>query len=132
MNWKLFVGLRYLTRRSKERFISIISVISIFGVIVGVSALIIVISIMTGFDIEIKEKIIGTYSHLILTKEGGIENEKEVMNILNQSEHVVASSPFIERTAFLKYRGGAAGVMVRGLDPEREKYVSNVAQKIET
>ena len=66
MNWKLFVGLRYLTRRRKERFISIISVISTLGVIIGVAALIVVLSIMTGFDVEIKEKIIGTYSHLVV------------------------------------------------------------------
>ena len=132
MNWKIYVGLRYLTRRSKERFISIISVISILGVIVGVSALIVVISIMTGFDIEIKEKIIGTYSHLVLLKEGGIENEKKVMAILNEAEHVVASSPFIEKAAFLKYRDGAAGVIVRGLDEKYEKYVSNVSQYIDS
>jgi len=131
MNWRIYVGLRYLTTRSKERFISIISAISILGVIVGVSALIVVISIMTGFDLEIKEKIIGTYSHLILLKEGGIENEKELMDILDKAEHVTASSPFIERTAFLKYADGAAGVMVRGLDEGREKYVSNVSEYIE-
>ncbi len=132
MNWKIYVGLRYLTRRSKERFISIISVISILGVIVGVSALIVVISIMTGFDIEIKEKIIGTYSHLVLLKEGGIENEKKVMALLNETEHVVASSPFIEKAAFLKYRDRAVGVIVRGLDEKYEKYVSNVSQYIDS
>jgi lipoprotein-releasing system permease protein len=131
MNWKIYVGLRYLTRKSKERFISIISVISILGVIVGVSALIVVLSIMTGFDTEIKEKIIGTYSHMILLNEAGIENEKDVMDTLNKNKHVLASSPFIERTAFLKHEGGAAGVMVRGLDEAREKHVSNVSRYIE-
>lgn len=126
MNWKSFVGLRYLMRRSGERFISIVSVISVLGVIVGVAALIVVISIMTGFDIEIKERIIGTYSHIILLKEGGIGNEKEVMNILESSDHVVASAPFIDEPAFLRYKGGVVGVLLRGLDEEREARVSNV------
>lgn len=126
MNWKLFVGLRYLTRRRKEKFISIISVISILGVIVGVAALIVVISIMTGFDIEIKDKIIGTYSHMVLLKEDGIANEKTVSDMLNKNEHVIASAPFIDEPAFLKYKNGALGILLRGLDEKREPLVSNV------
>ena len=132
MNWKLFLALRYLTKRSKERFISTISIISILGVIVGVAALIIVISIMTGFDIEIKEKIIGTYSHMVLLKEDGITNEEEAMDTLSRNKHVVASSPFIDEPAFLKYKGGAVGVLLRGLDEKREGSVSNVKAYIDT
>ena len=104
MNWKLFVSLRYLTRRKKERFISIISIISVLGVIVGVAALIVVISIMTGFDIEIKEKIIGTYSHIIVLHKNGITNVEEVINTLNKNKHVKQSAPFIDEQAFLKYK----------------------------
>lgn len=132
MNWKIFVGLRYLTRRSKERFISITSVISILGVIVGVAALIVVISIMTGFDIEIKEKIIGTYSHIIVLKEGGIKNPERVANILNKEEHVMATSPFIDGQAFLKYQDDVIGVLLRGLDEKREGSVSNVKEYIDS
>jgi lipoprotein-releasing system permease protein len=131
MGWKIFIGLRYLTRRSKERFISIISVISVLGVIVGVAALVVVISIMTGFDIEIKERIVGTYSHLIVLKEDGIADEKRVMNMLEKNEHIVASAPFIDEPTFLKYPGGVVGVLVRGLDEEREKRVSNVKEYID-
>ncbi len=130
MNWKIFVGLRYLTRRSKERFISIISVISVLGVIVGVAALVVVISIMTGFDIEIREKIIGTYSHIIVLKEGGISNTEEAISTLNEKEHIVASAPFIEEQAFLKYKDNTVGVLLRGLDEKREGAVSNVREYI--
>jgi lipoprotein-releasing system permease protein len=126
MGWKLFVALRYLTKRRKERFISIVSVISILGVIVGVAALIVVISIMTGFDIEIREKIIGTYSHIILLKEGGINNEKEVTDALNKNAHIVATAPFIDEPAFVKHKGGAVGIILRGLDEKREPLVNNV------
>ncbi|OGW75850.1 MAG: hypothetical protein A2Z72_04285 [Omnitrophica bacterium RBG_13_46_9] len=129
MSWKAFVGLRYLTR-SKEKFISIISVISILGVMIGVSALIVVISIMTGFDIEIKERIIGTYSHIILLKKGGIENEEEIINILNKNEHIIASSPFIDEPTFLKCKDGVVGIIVRGLDSKREEFVSNISEYV--
>ena len=132
MDWKLFVGMRYLTRRSKERFISIISVISIMGVIVGVAALIVVISIMTGFDLEIKEKIIGTYSHIIIMKEGGIDNVEEVINTVNGQKEVMASAPFIDAPTFLKYKNGIIGVLVRGLDEKREKYVSNISAYVDS
>jgi len=132
MNWKLFVGLTYLKRRSKERFISTISVISILGVIVGVAALVVVISIMTGFDIEIKEKIIGTYSHIIVLREGGIKNAEKVMDTLNARDHVTASSPFIDEQAFLKHKDVVVGVLLRGLDEERESAVSNVKEYIDS
>ena len=128
MDWKLFVGLRYFTRRSKEKFVSIISIISILGVIVGVAALIVVLSIMTGFDLEIKERIIGTYSHIVLLKENGIKNEEEAIDILSQNEHIVASSPFIDAQALLWHKDGAVGVLLRGLDEKREPLVSNLKE----
>jgi len=81
MNWKLFVGLRYFARRSGERFISIISVISILGVMVGVAALIVVISIMTGFDIEIKDKIIEKIINKIMKKENVSFNDFIIRSI---------------------------------------------------
>jgi len=126
VNWKLFVSLRYLTRRRRERFISIISVISILGVIVGVAALIVVLSIMTGFDLEVKEKIIGTYSHIVVLKQGGIENEDKIASVLSKNKHVLASSPFIDEPAFLSYKENVQGVLLRGLDEKREGSVSNI------
>ncbi|MBL7157914.1 MAG: lipoprotein-releasing ABC transporter permease subunit [Candidatus Omnitrophica bacterium] len=126
MNWRIFVAFRYLTRRSQERFISIVSLISILGVIVGVAALIVVISIMTGFDIEIKDKIIGTYSHMILLREGGIADERAAEERLSRNPHVVASAPFMDEQVFLKYEDAITGVMVRGLDEKKEPAVSNV------
>jgi len=130
MNWKLFVGLRYLTRRSKERFISIISIISVLGVIVGVAALIVVISIMTGFDIEIKEKIIGTYSHIIVLQKNGITNTEEVIDALSKNKHIEKAAPFIDEQAFLKHKDSVQGVLLRGLDEEREAGVSNISRYI--
>ena len=132
MGWKTFVGLRYLTRRRREKFISIISIISILGVIVGVAALIVVISIMTGFDTEIRDKIIGTYSHIVILKRGGMGNEARIMEIAERHEHIIASSPFIDEPAFLKHGDGIVGVLLRGLDVQREPSVSNVKEFIST
>jgi lipoprotein-releasing system permease protein len=73
MIWQLFVSLRYFSAKRKERFISLISLISILGVAIGVAALIIVISVMSGFDEELKDKIVGTYSHLEILSDYGIE-----------------------------------------------------------
>jgi len=126
MNYTLFIALRYLTRRRKEKFISIISVISILGVIVGVAALIVVLSIMTGFDMEIKDRIIGTYSHIVIVKEGGILNEKEVMQIIDKNKHVEGTAPFIDEPAFLRHQGGVIGILIRGIDEEKEPSVTNV------
>ena len=132
MGWRLFVGLRYFKRRTKERFISIISMISILGVIVGVAALIVVISIMSGFDKEIREKIIGTYSHIILLSPDGITNEEEVIGVLEKNKNIVAATPFIDEPTFLKYRNGAVGILARGLDETREKRVSNIEEYVDT
>ena len=123
--------MRYFTRRSKEKFVSIISVISILGVILGVAALIVVISIMTGFDIEIKERIIGTYSHIVVVKEGGIEKSREAMDLLGSNRNVLATSPFIDEQALLESGGKIIGVLVRGLDTEKEPYVSNVKNYVD-
>ena len=74
MNWRLFVALRYFKTRSREKIISVISLISIFGVAVGVAALIIVIAVMSGFNNELKERIIGTTPHIFIEREGGMSS----------------------------------------------------------
>ncbi len=130
MPWTLFIALRYLLKRRKEKFISIVSVISILGVIVGVAALIVVLSIMTGFDNEIKDKIIGTYSHVVIVKTGGIEEPGKLMDAVNKKEHVIATAPFIDEPVFIKYQDHMTGVLMRGLDPEKEPRVSNVKNYI--
>ena len=65
MNYKFWINLRYLTSRNKESFISIISLISILGVAIGVMALIVVLAVMSGFDTELKDKVIGANAHIV-------------------------------------------------------------------
>jgi lipoprotein-releasing system permease protein len=79
MKYEWFVGLRYLRAKRKQTFVSIITVISIAGVTVGVMALIIVLAVMNGFETNLKEKIIGTYAHIVIMKAGqeGMDHYEE-------------------------------------------------------
>ena len=77
MKYEWFIGLRYLKAKRKQTFISIITVISIAGVTVGVMALIVVLSVMSGFEKTLKEKILGTHAHIVIlkTSQQGIDND---------------------------------------------------------
>jgi len=124
--WTFFVSLRYLLAKRRQKFISIISIISILGVTVGVAALIIVIAIMTGFDDEIKEKIIGTYAHIIVTSETDLSDPDAVMAVLKRDPNVISVSPFIERQVLLQTKGKITGVIVRAIDPRTEPLTTNI------
>ncbi len=126
MTWHLFVSLRYLTAKRKEKFISLISLISILGVAVGVAALIIVISVMSGFDEDLKGKIIGTYSHIEVTSEYGIKPSQEFTGRILGAKHVVALSYFLNGQALIRKEGSISGVIVKGIDPVNEIRVNNL------
>jgi len=125
--WPLAVSVRYLIAKRREKFISVISAISILGVGIGVAALIIVIAVMTGFDEEIKEKIIGTYAHIIVLGEDVIEDPDDVMGRLKENTDVMAVSPFIEKQALLRAKDLIVGVLLRGIDPVREGETTNLS-----
>jgi len=126
MKWELFVSWRYFVAKRKERFISLISLISILGIALGVMALIVVISVMNGFDKELRERIVGVNPHIYIEKEGGIDNLNELLTTLEQVEHVVGASPFINGQALFKTDSQTTGVLLRGIDPKREVAVSKI------
>ena len=132
MPYELWVSFRYLVSRRKEKFISIISFISIMGVAVGVTALIVVLAVMSGFDKDLREKIVGTNSHIIIEKEGGISDYNSLTAKINKIPHVKASSPFINGQALIRQNEQVLGVILRGVDPAREKDVSNIQKYIES
>ncbi len=127
MGYEWFVGLRYLKAKRKQTFISIITVISIAGVMVGVMALIVVLSVMSGFEKTLKEKIIGTQAHLVLqrTVQDGIENYDEVTKKVEEVKGVVSAAPFIISQVMLSTDTNVSGVVVKGIDPIR---VGNVTE----
>jgi len=124
--WTIFISLRYLFSRRHNRFISLISFISVAGIAVGVAALIIVLSIMTGFDHEIKDKIIGTYAHVIVIGQDGIGPSPELINVIQNDPETVAFAPFIEEQALLKIGEIVVGVLMKGVDPKKEILTTNI------
>ncbi|MCX5692361.1 MAG: lipoprotein-releasing ABC transporter permease subunit [Candidatus Omnitrophica bacterium] len=132
MSYELWISFRYLVSRRKEKFISIISFISIMGVAVGVTALIVVLAVMSGFDNDLREKIVGTNSHIIIEKEGGISDYNDLVNEINKIPHVKASSPFLNGQALIRQKEQVLGVILRGIDPAREKDVTNIQKYLES
>ena len=128
MGYEWFIGLRYLKAKRKQTFISIITVISIAGVMVGVMALIVVLSVMSGFEKTLKEKIIGTQAHLVLqrTVQDGIENYDEVTKKVEEVKGVVSAAPFIISQVMLSTDTNVSGVVVKGIDPIREGNVTEL------
>ncbi|MDD5680176.1 MAG: ABC transporter permease [Candidatus Omnitrophica bacterium] len=131
MNWRFFVALRYFKTRSREKFISVISLISILGVAVGVAALIIVIAVMSGFNSELKERIIGTTPHIFIEREGGISSTDPVVKkVLSDTKGVLSSSPFITGQVLLKCEDRFTGAVLNGIEEDTEKYVTNIKKYV--
>ncbi len=106
--------------------ISLIGGISVVGVALGVAALIIVLSVMNGFDKEVKEKIIGTYADIVIFSEGGIPDPADFTAGLSELPEVERAAPFITGQAILLINKSSTGILVKGIDPAKEKFVSSV------
>lgn len=134
MPFELFVALRYLRGKRKNRFVSLITIISVAGVCVGVMALIVVMSVMTGFDEALRDTIIGNRSHLDLRLSGNrsIGNYKEAIEELKAvSPDIVAASPVVVAEALLRRGNGATtGGIILGIDPEMESEVTDLAENL--
>ncbi|MBU4457792.1 MAG: lipoprotein-releasing ABC transporter permease subunit [Candidatus Omnitrophica bacterium] len=131
MRYEFWISFRYLVSKRREKFISIVSFISIMGVALGVAALIVVIAVMSGFDHDLREKIVGTNSHIVIEKDGGIEDYNALIDEVNRMPHVIASSPFINGQALIRQKDSVTGVLFRGIDPEREKFVTKIEEYLE-
>lgn len=130
MDWRIFVALRYLTAKRKEKFISIISTISILGVAVGVAALIIVIAVMSGFDADLKDKITGTAAHIEITSDYGVAPSGELLKTILDTEHVVSASFFLNGQALIRHNENVSGIIIKGIDPAGEMRTSKINQYI--
>jgi len=129
--FELFLGIRYLKAKRKQGFISVITVISIVGVMVGVMALVVVLSVMNGFRADLMSKILGVNSHLLVFNfEGAFKDYKEVGTKVDKEEGVVASTPFIYSQVMLKKAGNVSGAVLRGIDPKSAGEVVNIKQMI--
>jgi lipoprotein-releasing system permease protein len=132
MFFELFIGLRYLKAKRKSTFISLITLISVAGVALGVMALIIVLAVMTGFEEDLKDKILGTNAHIVvLGQAGAMEGYKEVMDRLLGIDGVVAATPFIYNQVMLSSGKNVSGVVLRGIDVQSDALVTNLHRSIQ-
>lgn len=131
MSWQFFVSIRYFAAKAvKEKFISLISMISILGITVGVAALIIVIAVMSGFDEDLKDKIIGTYSHIEVVSDYGVTPSREFADKILKAKHVEAVSFFLNGQALLRRGDDVMGVVVKGIVPSDELRVKKIGDYI--
>jgi lipoprotein-releasing system permease protein len=134
MKYEWFIGLRYLKAKRKQTFISIITIISIFGFALGVFALIVVLAEMSGFEKTLKEKILGTQAHLVVlkTSQEGMDRYEEVVREVEQVEGVVSATPFILSQVMLSSESNVFGVVLNGIDPDRVGNVIELARNMKT
>lgn len=118
MNWEWFVGLRYLRSRRRAAVLSLISLISLFGVTIGVGVLDIVMSVMSGLETDLREKILGFNPHVVVVNYGATMTDvPEALEKVRAVPGVTAVSPFIYGQAMLGIGRNVSGVVVRGIDP---------------
>lgn len=130
-SFEWFVSLRYLRAKRKQKFISLITLISILGVAVGVMALIVVLSVFTGFTEGLRDQIIGVNSHLIIQSyRGAIDDADAVMAKTASVPGVIAQTPMIYTQALITAAGGSSGVVLRGIDPGSAAKVVTIAEKM--
>jgi lipoprotein-releasing system permease protein len=113
------IALRYLWSKRSEAFISIISVISVVGVAIGVMVLNIVMAVMTGFEHELREKIVGTDSHVVVQKVGGrIDRWKDVASEVQRVKDVISVSPFTYHQVLVRTDARSSGLLLRGVEKD--------------
>jgi len=127
MTYEGWISLRYLTAK-KEPFLAVINFVAVAGVAIGVAALIVVIAVMTGFDNDLRDKIIGTNAHIVVEKEIGLSNFKAVQQEIMGVKGVQATTPYVQGPLFVEYDGQSKGVMGRGIDPKTEPSVTKAKE----
>ena len=129
--YELFISLRYLKAKRKQTFISVISFISISGVAIGVMALIIVLGVMTGFSDDLRNKILGAKSHLVIYQRGmGIPNYREIIEEVESINGVVAATPAIYNQVMITSLSNTVGPMIKGIAVESAPRVTNLGSII--
>ncbi len=129
--YEWFISLRYLRAKHKQRFISLISLISVAGITVGVIALIVVLSVYSGFTDGLRDQILGVNSHIIVQKYGGSIADYELKReqILTVKD-VTGATPYLYTQTLLSSSFGGSGVVLRGIDPETAENVVGLSKQM--
>jgi len=131
MSYEMFIGLRYLRAKRKQTFVSLITLISIAGVMVGVTALIVVIAVMNGFKEDLRDKILGVTSHVVISRfDGNISKYQEVRAKVGEVSGVNAATPFIYTQVMISSRKAISGAVLRGIEPKTASKVINLPKNL--
>lgn len=132
MSYEILIGLRYLKSKRRQAFISLITLISSGGVALGVMALIVVISVMSGFEKDLRDKILGTNAHVVLLRFGekGVTDVEQLLPRIVRTPHVVGAAPFTLHQVMLTSRYGVMGAVLRGIDPQQERQVTDLERNM--
>jgi len=126
-----YVGLRYTGARARNSFISVITLISALGLMLGVAVLITVLSVMNGFDRELQTRILGMVTHLSVQGREPVQDWQALASRLGHHDEIEAVAPFVELEGMLSHRGNVAGAMINGIEPAAERKVSIVGDFME-
>ena len=127
MSYEWYLSFRFLRSKSHRTLLSIFTVISVCGVAIGVMALIIVLGVMTGFEEDLRDKILGTNSHMVIMRyDRSMDNYREVIDTVKGVKGVVSATPFIYSQVMLTSESNAFGVVLRGIDPDTSRAVTNL------
>lgn len=119
MSFEYFIGDRYLRVKQKQAFVSLITVLSIAGITIGVMALIVVIAVMAGFESDLKSRILGVESHMILRRHGGpFSDYTRILDYLKKVDGIESATPFVYTQTMIRSSSGVSGAVLRGIDPE--------------
>jgi lipoprotein-releasing system permease protein len=128
---ELFIGTRYIRAKRRNHFISFISIVSMLGLIIGITALITVISVMNGFAAELQSRILGAVSQATITGVAqSMPNWQKALAIAEQNPHVKGAAPYVEREAFLRGNAASQGAIIRGILPDQEPKVADFGSKM--
>src|SRR3954469_3269529 len=127
--YELFIGLRYTRARQRSRFISFISLVSVIGIALGITVLITVLSVMNGFQREVRTRILSVASHVQISGPANALNDwTAVAEKSKQNPEVVAAAPYVTAQGLLSSGGTVRGAYIRGIIPEAEEKVADLAR----
>ncbi len=131
MSFEFFIGSRYLRAKQKQAFISLITVLSIAGVTVGVMALIVVIAVMTGFEYDLKSRILGVESHIVIMRHNvPFSDYRNILEHVENTDGVEAATPFINSQVILRSSVSLSGAVLKGIDPDSADRVIKNLDKV--
>src|SRR3989304_7703 len=129
--FEAFIGLRYVRARRRNHFISFISMTSMVGVALGVTALITVLSVMNGFEKELTDRILGMAAHASgIDRDKSIKDWREIAGLIKRNPAVLEAAPYFQAEGMLVNGGNVNGSIITGILPEEEPKVSVIAEKM--